>query len=162
MAETVVGIFDDSFEQLFLGATIMSAEINDTSKLMTHPLEDGSSVSDHQVFNLKSIKIPLIISSDDFVTVFQDIDKAYKKNTLFTIQTKVNIYKNMVIESKPHSESVLGGVRMVLSFTEFRTAGTAVKIKPKYPKDGDTKKSGNQSGTDATPKRETVLRSFYS
>ena len=102
-SEQLTGIFDnDTYEQLFADAICTSLNIKDTSQLMTHPLEDGSKTADHQVFDLIKISMILQLSKINYNIVFENIDTAYISSTLLTIQTKVNVYKNMLIESKPH------------------------------------------------------------
>lgn len=162
--EEIVGIFDsETFEQVFTNASLMSASVDDTSQVMTHPVEDGSKVSDHQVFDLIKISIPMVLSSTDFVSVYQSIDKAYKNSTLFTIQTKISVYKNMIINSKPHEETVESGIRMVLSFTEFREEGTTVTFSPKYAGNGNTSKRGVESGNGVSDeKRTSIIGGFLS
>jgi hypothetical protein len=158
--EEIVGIFNSEFEQLFLDAVIMSAEVTEDSRVMTHPLEDGSEVSDHQVFNLISISMPVILSNDNYVNAYKEIEKSYKENELFTIQTKVSVYKNMILNSKPYSQNKDGGVRMTLSFTQFNTATTAVKFKPKNPPDSNTKKRGVQNGKPVH--KDSIFKGLYS
>lgn len=158
--EEIIGIFNSEFEQLFTDAIIMSAEVKDSSRVMTHPLEDGSETSDHQIFDLISLSMPVVLSNENFVNAYKEIDKAYRDGELFTIQTRVAVYKNMIINSKPYSQNKDGGVRMTLSFTQFNTATTAVKFKPKNPPDSNTKKRGVQSGTPV--QKETVLKGLFS
>lgn len=169
--QDLVGIFaNESYEQLFLNASLMSVSVVNNSKLMTHPLEDGSQVGDHQIFELIRISVPVVLSSADFVTVYRNIEKSFRKNTLYTIQTKVSVYKNMLIESMPHEETVESGIRLVLSFIEFLEQKTAVGIAPKYPKDTPTTKKGVQNGgngesskgnDDAPEKKTSFIKGLY-
>lgn len=160
--EELVGIFNnDNFEQLFVNAKPLQASIKEDSTVMTHPLEDGSKVADHQVFNLVQIDIPVILSSNDFVSVYQSINKAFKDNTLFTVQTKVNTYKNMIIQSMPREETVNSGIPINLSLVEFKVAQTITTIAPKYPKDTNTIKRGvqnsNSTNTQVSEDKKTSI-----
>jgi len=157
-SEELIGIFNnDNFEQLFNNASIMSVSVEDSSQVMSHPLEDGSKTSDHQVFDLIRIQIPIILSSTDFVSVYQSIDKGYKNSTLYTIQTKVSVYKNMIIDSKPHQETVESGIRLALSFTQFDTKKANVSINPKYASDSNTSNRGVQNGTSVSDEKRTSI-----
>lgn len=170
--QELVGIFrNESYEQLFLNASIMSASVTNNSKLMTHPLENGSQVGDHQIFELIRISIPIVLSSSDYVSVYRNIEKGFRSNELYTIQTKVSVYKNMVIESMPHEETVESGIRLILSFIEFLEQKTAIGIAPKYPKDSPTTKKGVQNGGNgenakdgdvSEDKKTSFLKGLYS
>lgn len=165
--EELIGIFsNENYEQVFLNASLMNLGVTNQSKIMTHPLEDGSEKSDHQIFELIKISIQIILSSEDYVSVYQNIEKGYRTHTLYTIQTKVNVYKNMMIDSMPHEETVETGVRLVLNFTQFEEIKTAVGIAPKYPKDSNTNKkgvqNGNQGNSNSEEKRKTFVKGLYS
>lgn len=168
-SEDLIGIFsNENYEQLFINASLMKVTVTESSQIMTHPVEDGSRVSDHQIFDLIKISIPIVLSSDDFISVFQSIQKGYKSSTLYTIQTKVSVYKNMMIDSLPHEETVESGIRLMLTLTEFNeqvtSVGTAPNVAPKSAKDSNTIKRGVQNGktVENEEKKTSIIKGIYS
>jgi len=149
--EQLVGIYNNTdYNVLFDDAICTDLKVDDSSVVMSHPLENGSKVSDHQVFNLVKISMTLNLSKKDYNIVFENINAAYRESTLFTVQTKVNIYNNMIIEAKPHVEGAHLGVLMNLSFVEFNVASDVVLYDPRFDEDGDTTKNGLQNGTEVS------------
>ena len=157
-SEQLTGIFDnDTYEQLFADAICTSLNIKDTSQLMTHPLEDGSKTADHQVFDLIKISMILQLSKINYNIVFENIDTAYRSSTLLTIQTKVNVYKNMLIESKPHVESSKSGIIINLDLTQFNVLSTDTVYNPKFDKDKSTAKKGIQNGIAVSSQQQSTI-----
>lgn len=157
-SEQLTGIFDnDTYEQLFTDAICLKTSLKDTSQLMTHPLEDGSKTADHQVFDLIKISMILQLSKINYNIVFENIDTAYRSSTLLTIQTKVNVYKNMLIESKPHVESSQSGVIINLDLTQFDVSSTDTVYNPKFDKDKSTSKKGVQNGVSVSSQQQSTI-----
>ena len=147
-SQQLVGIYDNTnFGILFDAAICTGLKVHDNSSVMSHPLENGSKVSDHQVFDLIEISMVLNLSKKDYNLVFENIDTAYRSSTLLTIQTKVNIYKDMIIESKPHVEGNYQGIIINLSFIQFNAVSDVVVYNPQFEADSNTIKKGLQSGT---------------
>lgn len=149
----MVAIFNsETFEQVFVKARPVEASIKMSSKVMTHPLEDGSSVSDHQIFDLIGVDISFLLSTDDYVSVYQSIKTAYEKSILFTIQTKTDVYENMLIQQMPRKESanMFNGVGLNISFIEFKKIKATISRgigTPRHSKDAKNQNSGKQQGT---------------
>jgi len=124
---------------------------------MTHPVEDGSSVADHQVFQLDRIDMNLTLSGEDFVSVYNNILEAYNKSTLFIVQTKTSTFNNMIIEKMPHDESANNykGISLRLSFVQFETTEAQITYSPVNAKDSTRVNRGKQSGTDSTADENT-------
>jgi hypothetical protein len=159
-SEQKVSIYDnDSYDILFDDAICTALSVDSNSIVMSHPLEDGSKVSDHQVFDLTKISMELNLSKRDYNLVYENIDTAYRSSTLLTIQTKVNIYKNMIIESSPHVEGNYQGIKMNLKLVEFDPVSSVdIQYKPQLASDNNTTKKGIQNGTKvADIKRVSVI-----
>jgi hypothetical protein len=157
-SEQLTGIFDnDTYEQLFVDAICTSINISDNSELMTHPLEDGSKTADHQVFDLIKISMILQLSKANYNIVFENIDTAYRSSTLLTIQTKVNVYKNMLIESKPHVESSKSGIIINLDLMQFNVLSTNTIYNAKFDEDKSTSKKGIQNGVAVSSQQQSTI-----
>lgn len=101
----VTGIFDqDTLQQLFVNARPMKARIRERSKVMDHPVETGSTLSDHRVIEPVQIELPVIIKSQYYSSTFQQLRSAMINATLLSVQTKACIYPNIIIEELPREE----------------------------------------------------------
>jgi hypothetical protein len=102
----VVGIYDgSSFQQLFADARPLKATVRETSKIMEHPAETGVIVADHHIINPVEIDIPLMIQAQYYASTHQQIKATYLNATSLSVQTRTDVYSNMVIADMPHDES---------------------------------------------------------
>jgi hypothetical protein len=102
MSQDVVGIFDADFNQLVPEGRPIKATVTMPSKLMEHPLEDGSTVSDHRIFQPTEIEFSLIADYE----LAQRFEAIYRQTDTITVQTRAATYDDMVIESMSHDETV--------------------------------------------------------
>ena len=93
----VVAVFDQDFNQVFENARPIKAAVNEESKIMDHPLETGATISDHQIFLPIGIELSLILSRDDYRSVYQQIKQLFRTNSILTVQTRTDSYPNMLI-----------------------------------------------------------------
>ena len=101
----VVAVTDpDTGLQLFDGAEIMKANVGPLSKIMDHPLEDGTPVSDFKIDLPVTIDLAMLIDSMQVTGVYQQIDLARRSATLLTVRTNADTYDNLIIEGLPHDE----------------------------------------------------------
>lgn len=116
-----VAVYDQSFVQVFPGATIVNAVVKEDSLVMQHPLETGASIIDHKVTLPVEIELSLILKPLDFNPqisrngiqlnfasyrdTYQAIRQLFLNATLLTVQTKASTYNNMLISAMPHEES---------------------------------------------------------
>ncbi len=119
----VVAVVDpDTGEQLFTGAEIMKCNVGPTSKLMDHPLEDGTPVTDFKVIMPVVIELGLLIDTSNFDATYQDIYDAFLDSTFLSVRTNADIFDNMVIETMPHDETpeMFGMLQMSLRLREVQ------------------------------------------
>lgn len=101
-----VAIFDGTnYRQLFADARPLKATVRETSKIMEHPAETGIIVADHHIINPVEIDLPLMIRAQDYSATYQQIKSAYIDATSLTVQTRTDVYPNMIIADMPHEES---------------------------------------------------------
>jgi len=104
-AQDVIGVFtQDSSIQLFVNARPIKAKVNTTASVMSHPVEDGTTITDHKVINPIEIELSMILSSSDYRSVYQSIKEVFEKSTLLTVQTRSGTYRSMIISAMPHDE----------------------------------------------------------
>ena len=103
----VVGIYDNtSFQQVFNTARPVKANINRQRKVMEHPIESGSIVQDFAITLPVDIELSLLLASDgEYQVVYQQIRDYFLAGTFVTIQTKADVFSNMLIQGMPHEES---------------------------------------------------------
>jgi hypothetical protein len=103
----VVGIYDnDTYDQLFSTARPVKANIKRDAKVMSHPIEQGALVQDFMIFQPVEIELSLILASDgEYQAVYKAIEACFLSGNLVSIQTKANVFPNMLIEAMPHEES---------------------------------------------------------
>lgn len=171
-AQDVIGVFSqDSSTQLFTNARPLKAKINETATVMSHPVEDGSKVTDHKVINPIDIELSMLLTSEDYRSVYQAIKTVFEKSTLLTVQTRSGTYRNMIISAMPHDEDpeMYDGISLALKLSEVKfakfTTGTAPKVsKPKDARNSKTSDGGKKQ-TDASKtvpeKKSSVLYGVF-
>lgn len=164
-AADVVGIFDSEFRQLVPEGRPVTAFVTEPSKIMEHPLEDGSTVADHRVFLPVEIEMTLLIPIDNF----QRLRAIYRQTETVTIQTSSGSYDNMVIEVLPHdiTPDAVDMLPVALRFREVQFVAAQFQALPpravgkdangNASRNASTTKKGEQSGKPAAP--ETTRKS---
>jgi hypothetical protein len=142
----VVGVYDTDFNQLFPLARPLKASVNDDALFAKHPLEDSTTVVDNIVFNPVEISLPLMISSEQYRSVYQQVRQAYRNHVQINVVTRVNTYENMYIQSMPHEESPdnFNAVVMNLGLYETKVGATGSTYVPLNPADSNTQERGHQ------------------
>lgn len=156
------------FTPILSNARPLSANVRERADLMKHPLEDGSSITDHIVFLPTEITLPLIIAGATFESDFQTLRQLYLAGTLLTIQTRTGAYENMVIGELPHEESsrVFDGVAVRLVLKEARIVqaeyGELSQNSVENPTHASTVKRGAQQTTAASASQASQASQTYS
>lgn len=102
----VVGVFDnDTFSQLFDVARPMKANVSRYAKVMEHPIETGSIVQDFMIVLPVEIELSMLLTGDEYQAVYQEIKGYFLTGTQVSIQTKADVFPNMLIQAMPHEES---------------------------------------------------------
>lgn len=164
-AQDVVAVLDADFAQVFEKARAIKATIFRTSKAMEHPLETGAIITDHRIIQPVSVELSMILASQDYAAVYQQVRDLFIKGQLLTVQTRVDSFPSMLIEKMPHDETpeMLDGVMLALTLKE------ALFVQPQFstlkvekPKNSTTVKRGQQQPMESPPARKTsVLGSIF-
>lgn len=155
-----------SYAQMFPFARPMRLTVIEPSKIMKHPLEDGSTITDHLVIEPIRIEISCI-----FVKGYKDTTaqfrSTFEQGKLLTIQTKAKAYDNMVLTDMPHEEDpdFMDILMATLKFEEARFVtpeyGELPASAVKNPKDASTVKRGTQQTTKASGADTAKASSSY-
>ena len=146
----ITAILDENGNQLFPTAKILKASTAPSNTYAQHPLEDGTVVSDNVIENQVRISMPIILNSNDYQQVYKAIKSASKNRTRFTIQTRVDTYSNMYIESYPSEESagMFDTVQLNVDFIEQQFGKVVTEqlssSDVENPADADTVNRGEQ------------------
>lgn len=100
----LVAVFDGNNNQVFSGASPMRNNTTPRARIMDHPLEDGSVISDHIVFSPVEIQLDVIPRQGEARSIYQQINQLFLAGALLTVQGKTITYSNMVISEAPFLE----------------------------------------------------------
>lgn len=101
-----VAILDNStFSQIFPTARPVKATLSRTRKVMDHPIEDGSVISDFAVTDPLEVELSLILNGTDYTQVYRQIHQYFLTSTLICLQLRAATYPNLIIAGMPHEES---------------------------------------------------------
>ena len=138
------GTAPDTFEVAYPSARPMQATVSETGRLMSHPLEDGSSIVDHRIIFPTVITLSIIIDPRLFTfrpiaqefgfdvtyrETYQAIRTDFIMGTQFQIQTKSDTYGNMYLQNIPHEETPnqFDTITMILEFTEAKFSTVVIQ-----------------------------------
>lgn len=163
-----VGIYDNGYNQVFSEAIIEKAVVKEPSRLMDHPLESGSEITDHRIIEQIRIELSICLPEETAVNTYRTMRQAYLKGTLFSVKTKSLIYSNQVIEDFPHEENT-ENFNMFLLALKFRqvqfatSVTTEIPYAPKDPLNADTVDKGTiqPSPTPVPAKQQSASREFF-
>lgn len=165
-AKDVVGVYDDNFNQVFKNAQPLKAIIKEPSKTMDHPLETGSVISDHRIILQVEVELFLILSSIDYISVYQQIRQLFLNATLLKVQTKVATYENQMISDPSHEETteVQNGILMSLKLIEtqlYKAEYSELEITPTNPSDKNTVTRGTIPPKDSSAANDEKSSLLY-
>jgi len=147
-----VAIFTSGGTQLFKNARPLKVLVREQAKVMEHPTETGTIISDHRIILPIDIDISILVTSVDYPDVYKAIKQYYANATLLTVQTRTGTYTNQVIAALPHQEDadIYNGITIALSMRQIRFVTPQYGIVPQSPTDATTVDRGTQQGTAAT------------
>ena len=81
-------IYDDKFNVVLQNIGFFQANVNENSKVFSEPLELGSLVSDHQIFELVGIDCDCLASGETMLDDMNELDWFYKEHKKFIQEHK--------------------------------------------------------------------------
>lgn len=94
----------DSNVEALVNAKIFEGSATVDKKLMEHPKENGTVITDHVIDDPSQVNIQLLIEDDDATTINELMDY-YRNSTVLTVKIKNEVFSNLIINSKPLSAS---------------------------------------------------------
>lgn len=163
-AQDVVCVLDESLTQVFELARPMKAVVKEEAKMMEHPIETGAVVTDHRILLPVEIQLSLVLSSEEYRDVYQQIRELFHAGELLTVQTRTGSYPDMVIQSMPHEETpdMADGTTLALSLRETQFVEPQFSdLKVSKPADGNTVKRGEQQPAASPERKGSVLSGVF-
>ncbi|MCW8965364.1 MAG: hypothetical protein OQK82_01555 [Candidatus Pacearchaeota archaeon] len=116
--------------QVFASARPVSVRVREYSDFMTHPLEEGSEVTDHKIVRPVELELAFILKPEDYKKTYALIKVAYLLGIRFTVQTKTDLYPNQFIQEMPHEEDpeLFDTITMVISFREVQFFASDIQV----------------------------------
>ena len=172
----------NTFEVAYPSARPMQATVSETGRLMSHPLEDGSVITDHRIIFPTVITLSIIIDPRLFTfrpiaqefgfgvtyrETYQAIFNDFEASTQFQIQTKSRTYDNMYLQNIPHEEDPrqFDTITMILEFSEAKFSTVVIQAlsndQVADPPDSSTLEKGAQTPDDEGDRGSSAAIQFY-
>lgn len=141
---SVTKITDPDNKGIFDSVDLLSVSVEVSSKLSSHPLENGIVITDNKIENQAKITVQAVCAHEQYDNVFKNINYARKRAKLFVIQTKVDTYYNMCItdctyeESAKHQKSISFEIQFIEQQLVKSAHGKLSYLDVKEEKDIDT------------------------
>jgi len=163
-------------QPIVTNANIMKASINTRSRIFSHPLANGTVLSDHVIDEPVDIELALIITNkntsfSEFEIGFNAPSQSVLRNTystllayqqsrrLLALQTRANLFTNLLIYALPHQETVdvFNGIVLIVKLQETRFAIPIVGVfSPINEVQVDTKDRGVIQSTPPTQTQQSA------
>lgn len=158
-------VLDKDFNPVFENAKIMKIGVKEPSKPMEHPVENGTIITDHRIILPIEIDMQLILPAPLYRNLYLQIKQLFTKSSLLIVQTKNEVYKNMMISDLPHEErpEMYDAIIVDLKFKQVLFAQTEVGFSPEDAEKSDTVENGEQQQKpfyDANAQQQTKLAEF--
>lgn len=152
---------DNSTEAL-QGALIFEGSAAVDKKLMEHPKENGTLITDHVIDDPSKCNVKILVYDDDATTLNELMDY-YRNSTVLTVKIKNEVFTNLVINSKPLSadSSHYNATVYNVSFKEVQNAITQYVEMPQNQVKNPTNASRVKTGHKQPQNQPSQLRKAY-
>lgn len=138
--QEITGLFE-------LNTAYMNATIIQNSKLMEHPVEDGTVCADYKVKMPTEISIQIVLPAQMYEDIINEIQEYKDKGQMIYVETKYGGFKNMQIvnipiQLKPDNISRL---TLEIKFKQVLVPKEKDYISPKDEEDTNTISSGTKA-----------------
>jgi len=146
-----VRVCDSDFNPIINTLGILDFQDNLHSRIMYHPVEDGSIIADHDVIQPLEIKLSCKLVNIDYQSVYFKIYDAFYDKTKLIVQSKVNSYTDMYITALPTKQYAdnYSGIDIQITFQQALFTQPKYGITPKNPANSNTVPTGIKQGTPA-------------
>lgn len=83
------------------GISYVKSEVDISSDIAEHPVEDGTVITDTSIINPITVKLSISMPTAFYTRIYQQIFKAYTDKTKIMMKTKFGMIRNLVISAMP-------------------------------------------------------------
>lgn len=152
----------DGNTEALVNALIFDGSATVDKKLMEHPKEDGTVITDHVIDDPSKCSVKLLIYDDDAETL-NELMEYYRNSTVLTVKIKNEVFSNLVINSKPLSADSehYNATVYNISFKEVLEAVTQYVEMPQNQVKNPTNASRVKTGHKQAQAQPSILRKGY-
>lgn len=121
------------------GISYMGAEVNISSDLCDHPLENGEVVTDNAILNPLEAKVTIMMPTAFYTRIYKEIEDYFLLKKYIMLQTKLGLYRNFVITAMPYKmeHDTIDRPQIELSLRQIMV------VEPRYVQSETVIQSGN-------------------
>ena len=150
--------FSDLINQFreYGNARPIKAIVSESSRFMSHPIENGEVITDHRIILPTTISIAVILRPLFYRRTYNLIRNDFNNAQQFDIRTKTRTYRDMYLREIPHEEDIskFDTVTMVLEFVEaqfFNVVESDIELSEvEASDDSSTQQRGEQTNREIT------------
>lgn len=158
---------NETLQPIWAGGDIMDVQVQETSTVTKYKVEDGTNRNDHIVHNPTEILMRFTLAGE-VSQLFNSIKQTYTERDLVTVQTRTDVYADMIVTEIPQDQTgeATDAVALDIRLSEWREVvpeyGELTQAKVAKPEQSSTVKRGSQATSEAPPaKKQSVLRSIF-
>ena len=146
-----------------LNSVVMYAEVKESSRVMEHPLENGSVVADHQVQMPVEIRLQIVMPYYLYDDIVEDLRRLKQNGTLVSVHCRGGVYTDMVFVDIPHNERAENVSRLSFDCTlrqAMQVQGQTSQLTEKdvvHISDASTVKGGLKQGEEKSAAYNVIL-----
>lgn len=157
---------NETLQPIWLGSDIMDVQVQETSTVTKYAVEDGTNRNDHIVHNPTEIMMRFTLAGD-VSQLFNDIKQTYTERALVTVQTRTDVYADMIVTEIPQDQTgaAMDAVTLDVRISEWREVvpeyGELTQAKVAKPEQSSTVIRGSQATTETPPaKKQSIVISI--
>ena len=158
---------NEKLQPIWTGSDIMDVQVQETSTVTKYKVEDGTNRNDHIVHNPTEIVMRFTLAGK-VSQLFNAIKQTYTERALVTVQTRTDVYADMIVTEIPQDQTgaAMDAVTLDIRLSEWLEVvpeyGELTQAKVAKPEQSSTVKRGSQATTETPPaKKQSVLRSIF-
>ena len=158
---------NETLQPMWSGSDIMDVQVQETSTVTKYKVEDGTNRNDHIIYNPTEISMRFTLSGE-VSQLFNAIKQTYTNRDLVTVQTRTDVYADMIVTEIPQDQTgaATDAVTLDIRLAEWREVvpeyGELTQARVAKPEQSSTVKRGSQATSEASQeKKQSVLRSIF-
>lgn len=157
---------NETLQPIWVGSDIMDVSVQETSTVTKYKVEDGTNRNDHIVHNPTEIIMRFTLAGD-VSQLFNAIKQTYTSRDLITVQTRTDVYADMIVTEIPQDQTgaATDAVTLNVRLSEWREVvpeyGELTQARVAKPEQSSTVKRGSQATSEVSDaKQESVALSI--